>query len=280
MPRLPRCGLPGGGTRPGWSSIDGGSGQLPEFRKVARSSLAGRSSSSPTRPASSAFCATSIAMSWPCSAISPSRAASRGLAVTADHHPGAPSVIKVTRWASHRKSPPAAPPRSALMHRQLPFSRAPRPRCGPPSPGKEKSPAGQPPLPRHACHDQQMIGRMHHVVLDCPDPAALAAFYSALFGLPVTYRDDDWVVVAVNDTSSGLAFQRAPGNQPPTWPHPGVPQQVHLDIMVEDAAAAGPRVLALGAVKLDGENVYADPAGHPFCLIRRPRWAPPIPDDV
>lgn len=81
-----------------------------------------------------------------------------------------------------------------------------------------------------------MIGRMHHVVLDCADPAGLAAFYSALLGLPVTYRDDDWVVVAANDESSGLAFQRAPGNQPP--------------------------------------------AGHPFCLIRRPRWAPPVPDDV
>lgn len=46
--------------------------------------------------------------------------------------------------------------------------------------------------------------------------------------------------------------------------------------MVEDVAAAGPRVLALGAVKLDGADVYADPAGHPFCLIRRPHWAPPV----
>jgi catechol 2,3-dioxygenase-like lactoylglutathione lyase family enzyme len=122
-----------------------------------------------------------------------------------------------------------------------------------------------------------MIGRMHHVVLDGPDPGALAAFYSALLGLPVTYRDDDWVVVAANDHTSGLAFQRASGHQPPTWPDPAVPQQAHLDIMVEDPAAAGPRVLALGAVKLDGEAVYADPAGHPFCLIKRPQWAPPIP---
>ena len=121
-----------------------------------------------------------------------------------------------------------------------------------------------------------MIGRMHHVILDCPDPAALAAFYSALLGLPVTYDDGDFAVVAVNDTSSGLAFQRAPGNPPPTWPDPAVPQQFHLDVMVEDVATAGPRVLALGARKLDGDNVYADPAGHPFCLIPRPRWAPPI----
>jgi catechol 2,3-dioxygenase-like lactoylglutathione lyase family enzyme len=125
-----------------------------------------------------------------------------------------------------------------------------------------------------------MIGRMHHVVLDCPDPAPVAAFYSALLGLPVTYRDDDWVVVAANDTSSGLAFQRAPGNQPPTWPDPAVPQQFHLDIMVEDVATAGRRVLALGAAKLHGENVYADPAGHPLCLIQRPGWAPPIPGDA
>jgi catechol 2,3-dioxygenase-like lactoylglutathione lyase family enzyme len=124
-----------------------------------------------------------------------------------------------------------------------------------------------------------MIGRMHHVVLDSPDPAALAGFYSALLGLPVTYRDDDWVVVAASDTSSGLAFQHAPGNQPPTWPDPAIPQQIHLDIMVEDVVSAGLRVLALGAVKLDGPGVYADPAGHPFCLVRRPGWAPPIPGD-
>jgi catechol 2,3-dioxygenase-like lactoylglutathione lyase family enzyme len=122
-----------------------------------------------------------------------------------------------------------------------------------------------------------MIGRMHHVVLDCPDPDSLAAFYSALLGLPVTYRDHDWVVVAASDRSSGLAFQRAPGHRHPTGPDPAVSQQIHFDIMVEDPAAAGLQVLSLGAVKLDGEDVYADPAGHPFCLIRRPSWAPPIP---
>jgi catechol 2,3-dioxygenase-like lactoylglutathione lyase family enzyme len=124
-----------------------------------------------------------------------------------------------------------------------------------------------------------MIGRMHHVVLDCPDPVALAAFYSALLGLPVTYRDDDWVVVAASDATSGLAYQRASDHRASTWPDPAVPQQVHLDIMVEDPAAAGPRVLTLGATKLGGQDVYADPAGHPFCLIPRPRWAPPIPED-
>jgi hypothetical protein len=32
----------------------------------------------------------------------------------------------------------------------------------------------------------------------------------------------------------------------------------------------------MGATKLDGPGVYADPAGHPFCLIPRPKWAPPV----
>jgi len=124
-----------------------------------------------------------------------------------------------------------------------------------------------------------MIGRLHHVVIDCPDPRALAGFYSELLGLPITYQSRDWVVVAENDTTSGLAFQLAPDHRPPRWPDPAVPQQVHLDIMVDDVESAGESVLALGARRLGGEpgsRVYADVAGHPFCLIPRPPWAPPI----
>ena len=121
-----------------------------------------------------------------------------------------------------------------------------------------------------------MIGRMHHAAFDCRNPRELAAFYSGLLGWPVTYISDDWVVVAPDDTTSGLAFQLAPDHVPPTWPDPAVPQQIHFDVMVEDADEAGPGVLALGASKLAGEHVYADPAGHPFCLIPRPEWAPPI----
>lgn len=94
--RLPRCGLPSGGVRPGRSSIDGGSEELPEFRDAARSSLASRSSSSATRVVSAAFCAASIAMSCPCSAISASRAPSSGLTITDRHHPVTSSVINAT----------------------------------------------------------------------------------------------------------------------------------------------------------------------------------------
>jgi catechol 2,3-dioxygenase-like lactoylglutathione lyase family enzyme len=122
-----------------------------------------------------------------------------------------------------------------------------------------------------------MIGRLHHVILDCPDPRSLASFYSELLGLPVTYSSPGFVVVSKDDTTSGIAFQLAPDHQPPQWPDPNHPQQMHFDIMVDDIEAAEPKVLAIGARRLPaGDHVYADPAGHPFCLIRRPSWATPI----
>lgn len=124
-----------------------------------------------------------------------------------------------------------------------------------------------------------VMGRLHHVILDCPDPRALARFYSQLLGDPITFDSDDFVVVSASSQTSGLAFQLAPDHQPPTWPDPAVQQQLHFDVMVDDVAAATPAVLALGARRLAGEDVFADPAGHPFCLITRPSWAAPIQDE-
>lgn len=115
-----------------------------------------------------------------------------------------------------------------------------------------------------------MIGQLETIVLDCPDPAALGGFYSALLGLPVVWDDADWVTLG-NSGQAQLAFQKAPDHQPPKWPDPERPQQFHLDIRVTDIDTAEQQVLTLGATRLaDGEGdfrVYADPAGHPFCLV-------------
>jgi catechol 2,3-dioxygenase-like lactoylglutathione lyase family enzyme len=119
------------------------------------------------------------------------------------------------------------------------------------------------------------IGRRHHLIVDCPDPERSARFWSAVLGEPITYADADFVVVARDDHTSGLAFQRAHDYRRPTWPDPAVPQQLHLDVMVDDLAAAARRVAELGAERLAGD-VFADPSGHPFCLIPRPSWAPPV----
>ncbi|WIM93269.1 VOC family protein [Actinoplanes oblitus] len=120
------------------------------------------------------------------------------------------------------------------------------------------------------------VGRRHHLIVDCPDPRRLARFWSAVLGEPITHDDGDFVVVSADTTTSGMAFQRAPDQRAATWPDPAVPQQMHVDVMVDDVEVAGAAVVALGAVRLAGEDVFADPAGHPFCLIRRPGWAPPI----
>ena len=128
-----------------------------------------------------------------------------------------------------------------------------------------------------------MIGRLHHVVIDCPEPRALAGFCAELLGLALTFESEDWVVVSRDTTSSGIAFQRVPGLEAPCWPDPDRPQQMHLDVMVDDVDVAELRVQAMGARRLDDDDaarrVYADPVGHPFCLVPRPTWAVPVSAD-
>ncbi|GAA2719486.1 VOC family protein [Cellulomonas aerilata] len=117
-----------------------------------------------------------------------------------------------------------------------------------------------------------MIGRLGTVVLDCPDPRAAADFYAAVLGLEVIGVEPDWVDIGPAPGGDGprLSFQLAPDNPAPTWPDPTVPQQLHLDIAVDDIAVAQEKVLALGARLVSDDHgtwrVYADPAGHPFCL--------------
>ena len=120
-----------------------------------------------------------------------------------------------------------------------------------------------------------MIGKLQCIVLDCHYPAALARFYAALVGGEVDRADprwsldEDWSTVHA-EGGLVLGFQRVADFHPPQWPDPAHPQQVHLDIEVEDLEAAEREALGHGAALLrvdDGWRVYADPAGHPFCLM-------------
>lgn len=121
-----------------------------------------------------------------------------------------------------------------------------------------------------------MIGQLHSYVIDAPDAHALARFYAELLGMQVQGDPgDDWVVIS--GAGYRLAFQQAPDLQSPDWPDPTRPQQAHLDVRVADIDAAEQAVLALGARLLPGAGgdfrVYADPVGHPFCLV----WDAPLP---
>jgi hypothetical protein len=113
-----------------------------------------------------------------------------------------------------------------------------------------------------------MIGRLTNVVLDAADTHGLARFYSELLGWPITRVDGDWIDVGEGPIK--ISVQHAPDHQPPRWPDPAFPQQFHLDLDVDDIEEAEPKALALGAKLLDSSEptfrVYADPAGHPFCL--------------
>jgi catechol-2,3-dioxygenase len=106
------------------------------------------------------------------------------------------------------------------------------------------------------------------VTLDAPDAAALAHFYADLLELEVTYEGPEGALVSGGPAS--LMVQQISGYNSPQWPDPARPQQAHLDILVDDLDAGEERALALGATRLDGGGanfrVFADPAGHPFCL--------------
>lgn len=110
------------------------------------------------------------------------------------------------------------------------------------------------------------------VVFDADDLTAESTFWAGLLGGTVD-ADDDWHSILV-DGEWRLSVQLAPDHVPPEWPD-GTPQQVHLDLFVDDIRAAHDEAMALGARLLkpaddidsaEGFQVYADPAGHPFCL--------------
>lgn len=116
-----------------------------------------------------------------------------------------------------------------------------------------------------------MIGRWHGLVVDCPDPDRLALFYQELLGMTRVQEEADWVVIGDAPDRPGLAFARAADFQPPSWPDSGVPQQMHVDARVADLDVGEQQVLERGARRLRGGGasfrVFADPAGHPFCLV-------------
>ena len=112
------------------------------------------------------------------------------------------------------------------------------------------------------------------VVLDCPDAHALSAFYRRLLGWEVKYSEPDWVLLQPPDGGTHLSFQSEAGYQPPTWPERPDEQQkmLHLDILVDDLAAAEAHAVAVGATLADFQpqddvRVFLDPAGHPFCMF-------------
>jgi len=122
------------------------------------------------------------------------------------------------------------------------------------------------------------------VVFDAADVEAESAFWAAMLDGQVVDDDTNFHCVIDADEHWLIGVQRAPGHVPPQWPD-GNPQQIHLDLHVEDLQSAHDRAVSLGATLLqpaadpdaeEGFQVYADPAVHPFCL----GWGHPTEEQV
>jgi catechol 2,3-dioxygenase-like lactoylglutathione lyase family enzyme len=136
-----------------------------------------------------------------------------------------------------------------------------------------------------------MAGRypvLRATVLDATDARSLAEFYRSLLGYQYRPGDespdpqgDDWLVLRDQEGQTRIAIQRVDELPPSSWPDTRVPQQLHLDLTVgneADLIEQRDRALSLGATILldrfaDPDEplyVFADPAGHPFCIFVSP----------
>ena len=131
------------------------------------------------------------------------------------------------------------------------------------------------------------------VVLDATDARAVAEFYRELLGYQYRPGDErppagqpdpqgeDWLVLRDGTGAARLAVQQVRELPESTWPDVRVPQQLHLDLTVgnvDELAVQRDRALSLGATVLRDRSsdqseplyVFADPAGHPFCIFVSP----------
>lgn len=137
------------------------------------------------------------------------------------------------------------------------------------------------------------VPALRAVVLDATNARVVAEFWRGLLGFVYRSGDEapppgepdlkgqDWLVLTDRSGQPRLAVQQVTNLPPSTWPDSRVPQQLHLDLTVADAAELAvqrDRALALGAKLLHDRSsnpdeplyVFADPAGHPFCIFVSP----------
>lgn len=124
---------------------------------------------------------------------------------------------------------------------------------------------------RYPLYPRRMaIARFPSFVIDCPDPAALAGFYRQLLDWQEKI-DDDWAEIRDASTGQCICFQQVADYRAPEWPGQDVPQQMHIDVVVDDLDAAEADAVEIGATRVEHQpgttfRVLLDPAGHPFCL--------------
>jgi predicted enzyme related to lactoylglutathione lyase len=114
------------------------------------------------------------------------------------------------------------------------------------------------------------LGHLSEIVVDCRQPAILAAFWQQMIGGELADRDDDWCAL-VPTRGLILAFQRVPETK-------AGKNRLHLDVQVDEVHAAVAAAERLGATRV-GEmradplgtfHVMLDPEGNEFCFVVDP----------
>ena len=121
------------------------------------------------------------------------------------------------------------------------------------------------------------VGKLTQLILECDNAEQLARFWQEVLALPEPEGDSNWLTLQWEPVGR-FSFHRVVGYRPPAWPGEHGEQQVHLDLLVDDLHAANLAVEKAGARPLTDVldpgpkawRIYADPAGHPFCLVSVP----------
>jgi catechol 2,3-dioxygenase-like lactoylglutathione lyase family enzyme len=137
------------------------------------------------------------------------------------------------------------------------------------------------------------VPALRAIAIDATNARTVAEFWRELLGFlyrsgdeapPLGQPDlkgDDWLVLTDRAGEPRIAVQHVANLPACTWPDSRVPQQLHLDLTVGDVdelAVQRDRALVLGAKVLQDRStdpdvplyVFADPAGHPFCIFVSP----------
>ena len=121
------------------------------------------------------------------------------------------------------------------------------------------------------------VGRLTQLVLECDDAERLARFWQEVLDLPEPEGDSDWLTLRWEPVGR-FSFHRVADYRPPPWPGERGEQHVHFDLLVDNLRDASLAVERAGARPMTdildpgpkSWRIYADPAGHPFCLVSVP----------
>ena len=92
------------------------------------------------------------------------------------------------------------------------------------------------------------IAKQPVVVLDAPDAAELAEFYGKLLDWTVNVDEDGTWAEITSDSWPPICIQQVEDYHAPSWPGQDHPQQMHLDVIVDDLDTAEAAPPARGAL--------------------------------